>query len=100
MFKSFTRAGRRDNSPPPASVTKACASPNAGPFDLRRWLVQWDGNARESDPSHLMTHAVLAGEDALNDGDHRVVFVRALRHGTRVLVGADNVREQIERPFH
>jgi hypothetical protein len=47
-----------------------------------------------------MTHAVLAGEDALNDGDHRVVFVRALRHGTRVLVGADNVREQIERPFH
>jgi len=42
----------------------------------------------------LSPHSVLAREDALHDGNHRVVFVRAFGSIRSILVCADDMGEQ------
>ena len=46
-----------------------------------------------------MAHAVLAGEDALHNGDDGLVFAGTRRFVSRTLVAAHDVPEQIARVF-
>ena len=42
-----------------------------------------------------MAHGVLAREDALDNGDDRMMFVRALRCGNSILVGGGDIDEYV-----